>query len=146
MYMMNWDILCQHRYFNFVSFCYFSITYQFSLTGFSLLLKWDFPIRPSRVVFACLLSQQRSFFYCPKGLAALVVCLVCPLHVLCVQPDTSYLIFLSLKNMFRISPLMLKHCLTIDSPVCTIDRLPWGGRRRELRNVGLRNWCQSAAI
>lgn len=97
-YMMNWDILCQHRYFNFFSFCYFSLICQFSLTGFYLLLKWDFPACPSRIVFTCLLSQQRDFFYYPKGLAALVVCLVCPLHVCSVWPDASYLIFLALKN------------------------------------------------
>lgn len=145
-YMMNWDVLYQHRYFNFVSFCYISLTCQFSLTGSYLLSKWDFPTCPSRVVFTCLFSQQRDFFYCAKGPAALVVCLVCRLHVCCVWPGASYLIFLSLKTLFQINPFMLKPCLTIDSPVCTIGRLPWGGRRRESRNVGLGNWCQSAAI
>lgn len=96
-------------------------------------------------LLACCLN--RDFFTYPKGLAALVMYLVCPLHVYSVWPGTSYLIFLSLKKtVFQINPFMLKHCLTIDSPVCTTDRLPWGQRRRELRNVGLGNWCQSVII
>lgn len=97
-YTMNWDTLYQHRYFSFVSFCYFSLSCQFSLTGFYLLPKWDFLACPSRVVFTSLFSQQRDFFYSPKGFAALVACLVCLLHVCCVWPGASYLIFLSLKN------------------------------------------------
>lgn len=84
--MMSWVVLCQRRYFNFVSFSYFFPTCQFSLTGFYFLLKLDFPTCPSRVIFACLLSQQRDFLYSPKGLTALVVCLLCPLHVCCVWP------------------------------------------------------------
>lgn len=129
--------------------CFFLLRFS----HLSVFIDWILP--PVKVGFSYLsfkgcfylpVFSTERLFYCAKGPAALIVCLVCPLHVCCVWPGASYLIFLSLKTLFQINPFMLKPCLTIDSPVCTIGGLPWGGRRRESRNVGLRNWCQSAAI